>query len=159
MISLKISIYYYHSLLPFFSILYFLPDPLTHPLCCPLLFLALSFFPFLSSSQCPALPLCYPGNSPIEKACCLGHMRPAAFTGDGENQDTPYRLHPRCHHHLLLRQTTRVHTHVRPAMLQIIDANYSSLLLSPTVTQWLLSSVACFYSMFLWDWVCTASHV
>lgn len=49
------------------------------------LFSSLHSLPFLLLlSRCPALPLSCPGNGPIEKACCLGHTREAAFIGDGE---------------------------------------------------------------------------
>lgn len=48
------------------------------------LFSSLHSLPFLLLlSRCPALPLSCPGNGPIEKACCLGHTREAAFIGDG----------------------------------------------------------------------------
>lgn len=57
------------SFINFTLYLPFSPVPV-FPLLCSLLL----FFCF-SSSHCPALPLCYPGNGPIEKACCLGHTR------------------------------------------------------------------------------------
>lgn len=85
----QLAIHHLHSPLAFLLslVLYFPPPGLS--LCLPSALLSshvsYTFLScFLTSSRCPALPPCYPDNSPIEKDCCLGHMREAAFTRDGK---------------------------------------------------------------------------
>lgn len=155
-----ISIHHCHPLsfsAALFFIFFYCSLLFVFPLLCSLhLFLALSFFP--CSSHCPDLPLCCPGNGPIEKACCLGNTSEAAYTrrrdGGREVQAIYLWLHWRCDPHLFPRQILLLeYQHVAhcATMLFKKHANYSTIYYSVPLSRkansgWWLSSCMSHFS-------------